>query len=133
MKGENGINKGKSSPNIANKSMRTICRGDIFYADLNPTHGAEQNGIRPVLVISNNMGNRYGPTVIVAPITSRDKSAQMPTHVELNLMGKKSYVLLEQLRTLDQQKRLKEYVTSLDAKTMANVDYALSVSIGLDA
>ena len=111
---------------------RNIRRGDIYYADLSPTVGWEQGGIRPVLIIQNNIGNRYSPTVIVAAITSRPKK-EMPTHVELGCieaLQKNSVVLLEQIRTIDRI-RLLEYIGSLSVLRMLSVDSALEVSVGL--
>ena len=111
---------------------RNIRRGDIYYADLSPTVGCEQGGIRPVLIIQNDIGNRYSPTVIVAAITSKPKK-EMPTHVELGCiegLQKNSVVLLEQIRTIDRI-RLLEYIGSLSVLRMLSVDRALEVSVGL--
>jgi mRNA interferase MazF len=109
-------------------------RGDVFYADLSPTIGSEQGGVRPVLVIQNNIGNRYSPTVIVAAITSQIDKAKLPTHVELAAYGngleKDSVVLLEQIRTIDKE-RLRERVVRLDEAAMRAVDAALEISLGL--
>jgi mRNA interferase MazF len=109
-------------------------RGDVFYADLSPTIGSEQGGVRPVLVIQNNIGNRYSPTVIVAAITSQIDKAKLPTHVELaaggNGLEKDSVVLLEQIRTIDKE-RLRERVVRLDEAAMRAVDAALEISLGL--
>ena len=108
------------------------CRGEIYYADLNPTVGSEQGGLRPVLIIQNDVGNRFSPTVIVAAITSRQMKAKIPTHV---LIGKEtglrqnSYILLEQIRTLDKS-RLKKYVGTLEEEAMRQVDAALAISLG---
>ena len=111
-----------------------IKRGDIYYADLNPTVGCEQGGIRPVLIIQNNTGNHFSPTVIAAAITGRWKK-DMPTHVLLDEEGTRlftdSCILLEQVRTIDRE-RLKEYVGSVNAETMQYVDHAIAVSFGLD-
>lgn len=110
-----------------------VKRGDIFYADLSPVVGSEQGGMRPVLIIQNNVGNKYSPTVIVAAITTRIEKGKMPTHVEVSAnqgLGKNSVILLEQIRTIDKQ-RLKDQVTQLDAETMNAVDEALSISVGL--
>lgn len=111
-----------------------IKRGDIFYADLSPVIGSEQGGIRPVLIIQNNIGNKFSPTVIVAAITSQHSKANLPTHISLSAQGcglaKDSVVLLEQIRTLD-KKRLKEKMGSLDSLFMTQVDEALTISFGL--
>lgn len=109
-----------------------IRRGDIFYADLSPVLGCEQGGVRPVLVIQNNIGNRYSPTLIVAAITSKPKR-ELPTHVEvlsIEALQKNSVVLLEQIRTIDRI-RLLEYIGSLSRIRMLLVDRALAVSVGL--
>ncbi|MFC6182632.1 type II toxin-antitoxin system PemK/MazF family toxin [Lactiplantibacillus daowaiensis] len=111
-----------------------IKRGDIFYADLSPVVGSEQGGMRPVLIIQNNVGNHYSPTVIVAAITAKVQKTKMPTHININAahtgIEKNSVVLLEQVRTIDKQ-RLKDRVTHLDEQTMQRVDGALLISIGL--
>lgn len=111
-----------------------VHRGDIFYADLSPVIGSEQGGIRPVLIIQNEMGNRHSPTVICAAITSRMNKAKLPTHVEIDArrygVVKNSVVLLEQIRTIDKQ-RLKENVCHLDKEIMRKVDEALRVSFAL--
>ena len=111
-----------------------IKRGDIFYADLSPVKGSEQGGIRPVLIIQNNVGNRFSPTVIAAAITSKKSKALIPTHIKVeakeNGLLKNSVILLEQIRTLD-KKRLKEKMGKLDYKEMNKVDKALSISFGL--
>lgn len=109
-----------------------IKRGSIFFADLNPVQGSEQGGYRPVLIIQNNIGNAYSPTVIIAPITSRIKT-KLPTHVRLKEMKgleKHSVVLLEQIRTLD-KKRLDERIGYLNLYEMRKVDEALRVSVGM--
>lgn len=113
-----------------------VVRGDIFYADLSPVVGSEQGGVRPVLVVQNDVGNKYSPTVIIAAITSQLSKAKLPTHIELdknryNLM-KDSVVLLEQLRTLD-KRRLKEKITQIDENTMKKVDIAIMISLGITA
>ncbi len=112
-----------------------IRRGDIYYADLRPVVGSEQGGIRPVLVIQNDMGNRHSPTVIVAAITSKMNKAKLPTHVELSTrhcqIVKDSVILLEQLRTIDKQ-RLRDKVCHLDETLLARVNQALRVSLELD-
>lgn len=111
-----------------------IKRGDIYYADLSPVVGSEQGGVRPVLIIQNDVGNRYSPTVIAAAITSQRDKTNLPTHISVNADGcglsKDSIVLLEQVRTIDKQ-RLKERMGSLDTCSMGLVDRALSVSFGL--
>nr|WP_288723481.1 type II toxin-antitoxin system PemK/MazF family toxin [uncultured Sellimonas sp.] len=111
-----------------------VHRGDIFYADLSPVVGSEQGGIRPVLIIQNEMGNKHSPTVICAAITSRMNKAKLPTHVEIDArrygVVKNSVVLLEQIRTIDKQ-RLKENVCHLDKEIMRKVDEALRVSFAL--
>ena len=111
-----------------------IKRGDIYYADLSPVVGSEQGGIRPVLIIQNNIGNRHSPTIICAAITSKMNKAKLPTHIEIctndyNIM-KNSVILLEQIRTLD-KKRLKEKMGTLDVSSMSAVNSALSISFGL--
>lgn len=112
----------------------TVKRGDIYYADLSPVVGSEQGGIRPVLIIQNDIGNRYSPTVIAAAITSQQDKAKLPTHIKVNAddcgLARDSVVLLEQVRTIDKQ-RLKERMGSLDNGSMDRVDRALSVSFGL--
>ena len=113
---------------------KTIRRGDIYYAELNPVVGSEQGGTRPVLIISNNMGNRHSPTVIIAAITSRvQTTSKLPTHTAVNDfegLDKDSVVLLEQIRTVD-KKRLKQYMGMMPTETMARVDKALAISISL--
>ena len=113
---------------------RTIKRGDIYYADLNPVIGSEQGGTRPVLIISNDTGNRFAPTVIIVPITSRvHTKAKLPTHtVVRNFEGleKESIILSEQIRTVDKQ-RLREYVGTLSGRFLIEVNTALAISIGL--
>ena len=112
---------------------RTIRRGDIYYAELNPVVGSEQGGTRPVLIISNNMGNRHSPTVIIAAITGKAQTkAKLPTHTAVNDfegLDKDSVVLLEQIRTVD-KKRLKQYMGMMPTETMARVDKALAISLG---
>ena len=111
-----------------------IRRGDIFYADLRPVIGSEQGGVRPVLIIQNDVGNRHSPTVICAAITSQMNKAKLPTHVELDSrkydLVKDSVVLLEQLRTID-KKRLKDKVCHLDSHILVKIDKALEVSLEL--
>lgn len=112
-----------------------IYKGDIFYADLTPVVGCEQGGIRPVLIIQNNIGNRYSPTVIVAAITSRTEKNPLPTHIQLHNqqygLRHHSLVLLEQVRTIDRS-RLREYIGHLDVSKIQLVDEALIVSFGLN-
>jgi len=112
----------------------TVKRGDIFYADLSPVIGSEQGGVRPVLVIQNDIGNKYSPTVIVAAITSQINKAKMPTHIEINGeeygLTKDSVILMEQIRTID-KKRLKEKTGHIDEKLLFNVSHALKISVGL--
>lgn len=112
----------------------TVRRGDIYYADLSPVVGSEQGGVRPVLIVQNDVGNKHSPTVIAAAITSQRDKTKLPTHIELNSHGcglsRDSVVLLEQIRTLD-KKRLKEKMGRLDDNAMNRVDQALSVSFGL--
>lgn len=111
-----------------------ILRGDLYYADLTPVTGSEQGGVRPVLMIQNDIGNRFSPTVIVAAVTSRQDKHPLPTHVSIspNHCGLKesSIVLLEQLRTIDRV-RLREYIGRLTEQDMKQVDHALRISIGL--
>ena len=112
-----------------------IRRGDIYYADLSPVVGSEQGGVRPVLIVQNDIGNRFSPTVIAAAITSQRGKANLPTHISLNAsdsgLSRDSIVLLEQVRTIDKH-RLKERMGRLDRESMQMVDKALSVSFGLD-
>ena len=109
-------------------------RGDIYYADLRPVVGSEQGGVRPVLIVQNDTGNRHSPTVISAAITSRQNKAKLPTHIELRAeqyqMEKNSVILLEQLRTIDKM-RLKDRVCHLDDKMMNQVNHALAISLEL--
>ena len=111
-----------------------IKRGDIFYADLSTVVGSEQGGIRPVLIIQNDVGNRHSPTVICAAITSKMNKAKLPTHVEIRSKDygivKDSVILLEQIKTIDKQ-RLKDYVCRADQKLMNKVDEALHISLML--
>ena len=112
-----------------------IKRGDIYYADLRPVVGSEQGGVRPVLIIQNDAGNRHSPTVICAAITSRMNKAKLPTHVELDssryALVKDSVVLLEQLRTID-KKRLRDKVCHLDREILRKVERALLISLDLN-
>ncbi|MGZ9583631.1 type II toxin-antitoxin system PemK/MazF family toxin [Paenibacillus marinisediminis] len=111
-----------------------VKRGDVFFADLSPVVGSEQGGVRPVLVIQNDIGNRFSPTVIVAAITAQIQKAKLPTHVEIDAAShefdRDSVILLEQIRTIDKQ-RLTDKITHLDEETMRKVDDALQISIGL--
>ena len=111
-----------------------VRRGDIYYADLSPVVGSEQGGIRPVLIVQNDVGNRFSPTVIAAAITSQKEKARLPTHIQLQSTGsglaRDSIVLLEQIRTLD-KRRLKEHMGRLDDQSMSRVDQALEISFGL--
>jgi mRNA interferase MazF len=113
----------------------TVKRGDIYYADLSPVVGSEQGGLRPVLIIQNDIGNKYSPTVIAAAITSKLGKSKMPTHIDVYAdkfgLAKDSVILLEQIRTID-KKRLKEKMGHLDLAVMQQVNDALSVSFGLD-
>ena len=111
-----------------------ISRGDIYYADLSPVIGSEQGGIRPVLIIQNDVGNRYSPTVVVAAITSQIGSKKpLPTHITLDtkLLDKNSIVLLEQIRTIDKS-RLGKYIGKLDEKYMKGIGRALLISVGIE-
>ena len=114
---------------------KTIKRGDIYYAELNPVIGSEQGGTRPVLIISNDIGNRHSTTVIVAAITSRvHTKAKLPTHTairDFEGLNKDSIILLEQIRTID-KKRLQEYIGMLSESEMARVDKALAISVSLN-
>jgi mRNA interferase MazF len=112
----------------------SIKRGEIYYADLSPVVGSEQGGIRPVLIVQNDIGNKHSPTVIAAAITSQKDKAKLPTHINLDAvscgLAKDSVVLLEQIRTID-KKRLRERMGELDAEAMSKVNQALSISFGL--
>jgi len=111
-----------------------IKRGEIYFADLSPVVGSEQGGVRPVLVVQNDVGNRYSPTVIVSAITSQLSKAKLPTHVELSSskynLPKDSVVLLEQIRTLD-KRRLKEKISFIDEQKMKEIEKAIIISFGL--
>ena len=113
----------------------TIKRGELYYADLSPVVGSEQGGVRPVLVVQNDVGNKYSPTVIAAAVTSKINKAKLPTHIELpsNSYGlaKDSVILLEQIRTLD-KRRLKERRGELSELTMSRVDKAILISLGFE-
>lgn len=113
----------------------SVKRGDIYYADLSPVVGSEQGGVRPVLIIQNDTGNRYSPTVIAAAITSQTGKARLPTHIDLPVadscgLTKDSVVLLEQVRTLD-KRRLREHMGHVDERVMEKIDTAIAVSFGL--
>lgn len=112
----------------------TVRRGDIYYADLSPVVGSEQGGIRPVLIVQNDVGNKFSPTVIAAAITSQREKSKLPTHIELNSelcgLSKDSVVLLEQIRTID-KRRLKEKMGVIDGNAINQVNRALSISFGL--
>lgn len=111
-----------------------VKRGEIYYADLSPVVGSEQGGIRPVLIVQNDVGNKYSPTVIAAAITSQINKAKMPTHIEIDALeyglAKDSVILLEQIRTID-KKRLKEKIGAIDDALADKVNEALAVSFGL--
>ena len=111
-----------------------VKKGDLFFADLSPVVGSEQGGVRPVLVVQNDVGNKYSPTIIVAAVTSQTSKAKLPTHVQIHAteggLSKDSVVLLEQLRTIDKQ-RLKERIGSLNENQIPDVEKALSVSLGI--
>ncbi len=112
----------------------SVKRGDIYYADLSPVIGSEQGGLRPVLIVQNDIGNRYSPTVIAAAITSRMGKTKLPTHIDIYAdragLAKDSVVLLEQIRTID-KRRLKEKIGHLDDGVMSTVNNAISISFGL--
>ena len=114
----------------------SIKKGDLYFADLSPVTGSEQGGIRPVLVVQNDVGHKYSPTIIVAAVTSRRNKADLPTHVEIaadgNGLSKNSVILLEQLRTIDKT-RLKERIGTIDRNRLPEVNEALSVSLGIDS
>ena len=114
--------------------MSMVKRGDIYYADLSPVVGSEQGGMRPVLIVQNDTGNKHSPTVIAAAITSQTGKARLPTHIELSArsvgLSRDSVILLEQIRTIDKS-RLREHMGRLDETTMIKVDNAIAVSFGL--
>lgn len=114
--------------------MNIIKRGDIFYADLSPVIGSEQGGVRPVVIIQNDVGNKYSPTTIVAAITSQLNKAKLPTHVNVDAKGvplpKNSVILLEQIRTID-KKRLREKIGKFNEDIMREIDRAMSVSLNI--
>ena len=113
----------------------TVKRGDIYYADLSPVVGSEQGGVRPVLIVQNDMGNRFSPTVIAAAITSQKDKSRLPTHISVRShdcgLARDSVVLLEQIRTID-KRRLREHMGHLGEQQMAMVDDAIAVSFGLN-
>ena len=112
-----------------------VKRGDIYYADLSPVVGSEQGGVRPVLIVQNNVGNKFSPTVIAAAITSQINKAKMPTHIEIDAddygLSKDSVILLEQVRTID-KRRLKERIGHLNDHLMNIVNEAIEISLGLE-
>ena len=122
------------SVSLAGDDNLIVKRGDVFFADLSPVVGSEQGGTRPVLIIQNDIGNRFSPTVIIAAITAQIQKAKLPTHVEINAkkygFERDSVILLEQLRTIDKS-RLTDRITQLDAQLMEKVDVALEISLGL--
>ena len=129
--------RGRQRKGMRKLTGKTVRRGDIYYADLSPVVGSEQGGVRPVLIVQNDVGNRYSPTVIAAAITSRLSKNPMPTHIDVRAeradrvgLTKDSVILLEQMRTID-KKRLGEKMGHLDEETMTAVDNAISVSLGL--
>ena len=130
MTSSNNMNRGLGSWRAV-----VIKRGDIYYADLSPVVGSEQGGVRPVLIVQNDIGNKYSPTVIAAAITSQINKAKLPTHIEIGAqeygLAKDSVILLEQIRTIDKQ-RLREKVAHLDDDLMVRVNEALGVSFGLN-
>lgn len=110
-----------------------VKRGDVFYAELEPIIGSEQGGVRPVLVVQNNVGNKYSPTIVVLPISSAKKS-EMPTHIRIcgsKMLPKNSVILAEQIRTIDRN-RLQKYIGSVDWEIMKKVEIAMKISIGVD-
>lgn len=125
------IQKGRSLKVSTNSDIK---RGYLYYADLSPVVGSEQGGVRPVLIIQNDIGNKYSPTVIVAAITSQINKAKLPTHIEISAneygLNKDSVILLEQIRTID-KKRLREKIGCLDKNMMVKVDNSLQISLGL--
>jgi mRNA interferase MazF len=134
--GGNNIDTDRRSKENHERNDREMLvkRGEIYYADLSPVVGSEQGGVRPVLIVQNDVGNKHSPTVIAAAITSQKDKSKLPTHISLNAascgLAKDSIVLLEQVRTLD-KKRLKERMGELDSDAMSQVNTALSVSFGL--
>jgi mRNA interferase MazF len=122
------------SVSLAGDDKLIVKRGDVFFADLSPVVGSEQGGTRPVLIIQNDIGNRFSPTVIIAAITAQIQKAKLPTHVEIDAkkygFERDSVILLEQLRTIDKS-RLTDRITQLDDALMEKVDVALAISLGL--
>lgn len=120
--------------NAVNHSNKSVARGELYYADLSPVVGSEQGGVRPVLIVQNDVGNRHSPTVIVAALTSKSTKADLPTHVpvpkEMSGLKCDSTILMEQLRTIDRE-RLKEYIGCLGADQMQRADRALVASLGV--
>ena len=130
-----GIGDGYFFRRSVNFVDTSVKRGDIYYADLSPVVGSEQGGVRPVLIIQNDTGNRYSPTVIAAAITSQTGKARLPTHIDLPVdpncgLSRNSVILLEQVRTLD-KKRLRERTGHVEERVMNQVDQAIAVSFGL--
>ncbi len=113
-----------------------VKRGDIYYADLSPVIGSEQGGVRPVLIVQNDIGNKYSPTVIAAAVTSQINKAKLPTHIEIDAaaydLAKNSVILMEQIRTID-KKRLKEKIGHIDDRLIQKVNEALAISFGLSS
>lgn len=128
------IYKRRKCQKLRSVNIVVIKRGDIYYADLSPVVGSEQGGVRPVLIIQNDVGNKYSPTVIATAITSQINKAKMPTHIELDAneygLSKDSVVLAEQIRTID-KRRLKEKIGHIDGELMSRVNEALEISFGL--
>lgn len=128
------IYKRRKCRKLRSVNIVIIKRGDIYYADLSPVVGSEQGGVRPVLIIQNDVGNKYSPTVIATAITSQINKAKMPTHIELDAneygLSKDSVVLAEQIRTID-KRRLKEKIGHIDGELMSRVNEALEISFGL--
>jgi mRNA interferase MazF len=120
---------------IESEVCMTIKRGELYYADLSPVVGSEQGGVRPVLIVQNDVGNKYSPTIIAAAVTSKINKAKLPTHIELPSstfgLAKDSVILLEQIRTLD-KRRLKERIGELPLSTMDKVDKAILISLGCE-
>ena len=118
---------------MAREQRDDILRGDIYYADLSPSQGSEQGGCRPVVILQNDVGNKYSPTTIVAPITSRLGKKQLPTHITFNGCGlpKDSVILMEQIRTIDKG-RLKQRMGWVSSEVMEQIDQAMKISLGLN-